>query len=63
MNAEHLFQEALKLVESSSIRSWATTEHNRPIFVQLADKVVAKNGPTSNPTNFATYIVATAIGL
>jgi len=47
---------ALELVESESIRAWARSEKNLPIWLQLA-------AGKSDPTRFAAFIVATAIGL
>jgi len=60
---ETLLAAALEHVESASIRAWAMTEHNRPLFLQLAQKALDKSGPSADPHLFAAYIVATAIGL
>lgn len=62
MDAETLFTQALERVESKSIREWATTDHNRPIFIQLAEKAIAKN-PQTEVCMFSAYITVTAIGL
>lgn len=63
MDAEQLFKEALSKVESASIREWAESAHNRPIFVELAGIAIAKKGPSSDPTMFSAFIVSKAIGL
>jgi len=66
MDPETLLTDALALVESQSVRAWATTEHNRPIFVQLAAGAIQSAGVSGRDPNvhtFAAYIVATAIGL
>lgn len=58
------FNAALARVESTSIRAWAQTDHNRPIMLQLAAKAMVGTGPMSGtPEGFAAFIVATAIGL
>lgn len=63
ITAEHLLTTALELVESESVRKWATTEHNRPIFIQLAQLGLNKGGKSADPHLFAAMIVSTAIGL
>ena len=63
MNAEQLFTAALALVESASIKEWAQTDHNRPIFVKIAEGALAKNGPSASPSMFSALIVSSAIGL
>lgn len=62
MNAEQLLQAALEKVESQSIRQWATSEHNRPIWIKLAELALAKK-PDASPDRFSTLIVCSAIGL
>jgi hypothetical protein len=39
MTAETLLDTALTHVESVSVRRWATTEHNRPIFIQIDERL------------------------
>lgn len=66
MTAETLLTDALAKVDSASVRSWASTEHNRPIFLQLAAGAIqsaAVTGRNPDVHTFAAYIVATAIGL
>lgn len=63
ITAEHFFTTALGLVESESVRNWATTTHNRPIFIQLAQMGLDKGGTSADPHLFAAMIVGTAIGL
>lgn len=62
MNAEQLFEQALAKVESESIRQWAQTEHNRPIWIKLAELALAKK-PDASPDRFSTLIVCSAMGL
>ncbi len=60
-----LLRASIARVESKSIREWASTKENLPIWLKIA-KTAIKNG--KNPENpddvamFATYIVAVAIG-
>ena len=54
---------ALELVESASIRAWARSPWNRPLFVRLAALGLQKNGPASNVHMFAAFITSSAIGL
>jgi hypothetical protein len=63
MNAEQLLQTALEKVESDSIRQWATSEHNRPIWIKLADLAIQKQNGSPDVCRFSTAIVAAAIGL
>lgn len=58
-----LLAQALRRVESQSIREWAMTDHNRPILHQLATLAVEEKGPSADPDHFAAFIVAKAIGL
>lgn len=55
--AEKLFKQALTHVESDSIRAWANSADNRPIWIKIA----AKAGH-ADPVRFAAFIVATAMG-
>lgn len=56
-----LLVKSLKLVESKSIRAWAVTPHNYPLWREIAETAV-KNGKT-DPSLFAAYIVAVAMGM
>jgi hypothetical protein len=57
-----LFEQALALVESKSIRAWASTAHNRPVWLRIAERTAAKGGPSAEPVRFAAYITLTAMG-
>lgn len=61
--AEQLFRKALELVDSESVRDWATSEHNRPLFIRLAQAAIDKQLSISDPNAFAAFVVAKAIGL
>jgi len=60
MSAETLFIEALKYVESESIRKWAQTDHNRPLWHNYCSKCT---GTRRSPHAVAAYIVCLAIGM
>jgi hypothetical protein len=57
---ETLFNETLKQVESNSIREWASSEHNRPLWLEIAKGYVGK--PNASEL-LLVDIVGTAIGL
>ena len=59
-NPKMLLAAALKLVESESIRSWAQSAKNGPIWEQIAAQHV-KKGQLA-PNVLCTRIVSTAIG-
>lgn len=64
--AEMLFSAALEKIESTSIREWACSEHNRPVWIRYMSGRIednAKSGRTTNPFTLATFIMATYIGL
>ena len=61
MTPEKLFTESVMMVNSVSIKQWAQTEKNRPVFIQLAQEWI-RNGK-SDPVMFSTYMVALAMGL
>ena len=58
--AERLFTDALKIVESESIRKWAQTAHNRPLWIDYCAKCT---GTRRDPNVVAAYIVCLAIGM
>ena len=60
MTASQYLSDALDGVQSPSIRAWATTEHNHPIFLQIAQKGIDNGSP--NVVAFTAYIVCLAIG-
>ena len=62
--AKKFLKEALAHVESRSIREWATSEHNLPIWVEITKGWLEKNGGPSdnNRIRLTTYIVVEALG-
>jgi hypothetical protein len=60
MTATEFFEASLAKVESKSIREWATSERNRPIWIDIAQQAL-DNGK-SDTDGFAAYIVVTAMG-
>jgi hypothetical protein len=63
MNAEQLFEQALTKVESSTIRIWANSERNRPLWIKMAEAAIVKHNGEPDVSIFAALIVAQAIGL
>jgi len=59
-DANKLFEAALKKVQSASIRAWAQTDRNRPLWLKHCGSV---NEKYATPDFVAGYIVALAIGL
>lgn len=59
--ARAFFSRALAKVESKSIREWATTAHNKPLWLKIAEEAVRREG-TPCPERFAAYMVCVAIG-
>lgn len=57
-----LLDKALGGVESDSIKEWANTDHNRPIFEKIAQNALDKNEGLVDPVRFSTYIVCLAMG-
>ena len=60
MDKETFFEQALAKVESASIRKWATSDHNRPLFLKLVELSLKEN---KTPEDFTAFIVIQAIGL
>jgi hypothetical protein len=58
-SAEKFLKEALTHVESESIRTWVQTDHNLPLWTQMAANAVQVG---TEPLRFASYIVCVAIG-
>jgi len=58
--SDEFFARALEQVESASIRAWARTPHNAPIFRLMAVGALKKG---TSVEIFAALIVANAIGL
>lgn len=61
--ADRLLSEALRKVKSDSIRKWATSANNFPLWQKIAKDAVKKGGRLNDPDWFAGYIVATAMGM
>jgi len=59
MDTKAFFEQAVSLVESASIRKWATSEHNQPIFLEIAGKAIENK---KSPEDFTTFIILQAIG-
>lgn len=57
---EQLFNAALAKVESKSIRAWAVTDHNRPLWLRIAADCLSRG---KDADFLCLQIVATAIGL
>lgn len=58
--AEKLFEDALARVESKSIRAWAKSERNHPIWLRIAEKYLGKKDASCL---LCIDIVSTAMGL
>jgi hypothetical protein len=61
MNAKQLFEASLGQVESTSIRAWAQSDHNRPLWLKICQESIENN--KFDPSAMAAYMVAVAIGL
>ena len=61
MSGTELLDKALVKVESTSIKEWANTPHNRPIFEKIAQNAIDKN-KDADPDWLCAYIVCLAIG-
>lgn len=55
-----LLESALEKVESKSIKEWANSTSNRPIFEKIAQGAIDKGNTDVN--RFAAYITCLAIG-
>lgn len=53
---------SLEFVESKSIREWARTEKNGPIWLAIAESTLKNHDGYYDPKLFAAYIVSVAIG-
>lgn len=62
MSGAELLKAALERVESESIRKWASSDHNRPLFEEHAQAAVDKHGGAYDPDRYAAWIVCLAIG-
>ena len=62
--AKKFLSEALKHVESKSIRAWATSERNFPIWIEITKSWLERGGPSEETRMRLTIdIVSQAIGL
>lgn len=61
MTAEKFFATALTHIESTSIRAWAQSEHNRPHVIKACQDALAKNRK-ADPQLFAVMLVCIAMG-
>lgn len=59
--AETLFDAALARIESASIKAWANSAHNRPVWIRYAQATI-DNG-RADAVKLATVILCNAIGL
>ena len=58
MNANELLEQALAGVESKSIRDWAASDHNKPVFLRMAEKYLkSKTRPESELVNILTIMI------
>lgn len=57
-----LLDEALSEVESDSVRNWANSAHNRPLWEKIAQRNLDKN-PDTDVLRFSAYIVCQAMGM
>jgi hypothetical protein len=61
--AAKLLADAVARIESASIRAWATSDHNEPIWLKIAGGSYRKNGGGQDAIlRLSTYIVLTAMG-
>ena len=63
MTNVELLDAALERVESESVRRWANSDNNRPVWEKIAQRAVDKKGDGVDPVAFSAYIVCEAIGL
>lgn len=56
------FNQAIAGLESDSIRKWAVSPRNRPLFIEFTEKTLKKN-PKSSVHDLTTVILMSAIGL
>jgi hypothetical protein len=59
--AETLLDSALATIQSASIRDWANSAHNRPVWIRYAQATI-DNG-RGDAVKLATIILCNAIGL
>jgi len=59
---EQFLDAALAKVESKSIRAWAQSDHNRPLWLNLAGNTLQKHGDAASTDGFAAFVVLSALG-
>jgi len=63
MTPEEFFNAVLAKVESQSIREWATSAHNQPLFLTDIGEYMAKQGVKADPDRYTIKLVSMAIGM
>lgn len=58
MTPEVFLTKSMQLVESKATRQWVTTEHNYPIFIEMAALAIKKGLPEES---LAGYIMCLAL--
>ena len=62
-SGRELLDAAIGRIESKSIRAWATSPHNAPIWLKMAESYFKKNGGGEDSIlKLSTYMVLTAMG-
>jgi len=61
MNANELFTESLKQIQSNSIRTWAQTGHNKDLWLYICQNAI--DNKKLNPSAMAAFMVAIAMGM
>lgn len=59
--ATDIFQEAVALIESKSIKVWVMIPKHRQAWIEYVQKLLDE-GKTVDPVRLSTFIVITAIG-
>jgi len=67
MTPAELFAAAVDKIEAPGTKAWATSDHNRPILLEIAAGAIAKadreHRPPPDACRFGAYIVCLALGL
>jgi hypothetical protein len=63
MSAEQFFAEVVATIESKSIREWATSAHNGPLFLADVETYLAKKGEEASVNAYTVKVVSLAIGM
>jgi len=59
--ANELFDEAVAQIESKSIRAWATSDHNKPIWLKHIQSLLDE-GRKVDTQRLCTFMILTAMG-